>query len=344
MVKSGSNPASPAYVAILKAKQGELLAVQSTPPDNFIPLLEVIDPTKANSLQRAWPHSGHVAWLQSLNLDGLAGPDWAMLVRAMFDGLRAAGSAAVPVVTLDEPQDLHLVIRDATQVDARGLVVRVDCADALEEPPADLRLTVDATLTACGVVPSDCDLLLDAGLVDGAAAVQAGAAGAALDALPHIDAWRSIVVAFSGFPENVGDRVQPSSVASLPRTDAAAFNHLSARWTRGQLVFSDYAVGVPTYADVRWSPIPNIRYAVQDTWIVHRAATRSNPSPQYVQLAKDVAAASYFSGPTFSPGDRYIYDVAIGGDGPGNAGSYLKAAMSRHFHVVLESLATRGVP
>ncbi|MFJ1767839.1 hypothetical protein ACIOD2_46485 [Amycolatopsis sp. NPDC088138] len=344
MVAPASSPTTAAYVAVLKAKQGELLAVQSTPPDSFIPLLEIADPGKAAGLGRAWPHSAHVAWLQPVNLDGLAGNDWAVLVRTMFDELRATGAIVVPVVTLDEASELHLAIRDTVRADGRGLVVRVDCADALEEPPADLLVNVDATLTACGVQPADCDLVLDAGLVDGAAAVQAGAAGAALDALPHMPAWRNVVVTFSAFPANVSTHVQPSSVVSIPRIDAAAFNHLATRWTQRSLIFGDYAVGVPTYADVKWSPIPNIRYAVQDKWIVHRAMTKRNPSPQYIQLARDVSNASYFSGPAFSPGDSYIYDVANGADGPGNAGSYLKAAMSRHFHVVLDSLANRGAP
>lgn len=37
---------SATYIAILKAKRGELTAVGSTPPERFIPLLEVVEPTK----------------------------------------------------------------------------------------------------------------------------------------------------------------------------------------------------------------------------------------------------------------------------------------------------------
>lgn len=110
------------------------------------------------------------------------------------------------------------------------------------------------------------------------------------------------------------------------------------------MTYADYGVGVPTYADAPWAPIPNIRYALDGEWRVHRAHRRRNPSPQYVALAQALAAADYFAGADFSPGDAYIADVASGSGGPGNAGSYLRAAMSRHFHVVLESLATRGAP
>jgi hypothetical protein len=344
MVAPNTPAPKPSYVATLKSKQGELLAVQTTAPGNFIPLLEVIEPLKVSGIARGWPHSDHVAWVQPINLGGVDDQGWADLISGMFTGLRKAGSAVVPVVTLDETPETYLAVRDVIAADRRGMVLRLDCEDALEETPADLLAAVDGVLSSCGVTPTDCDLVLDAGLVDGGVAVQSGAAGAGLAALPHIKAWRNVVTAFSGFPDVVGDRVQPSRVAPIPRTDAAAFNHLSTRWTQTPLVFSDYAVGVPTYADVKWSPIPNIRYAVRGEWIIHRAATRLNPSPQYIQLARDVAASPYFAGAAFSPGDRYINDVATGADGPGNAGSYLKAAMSRHFHVVLDSLATYGAP
>lgn len=344
MVAPNASFSQPSYVAILKAKQGELLAVQTTPRENFIPLLEVIDPSKSAGIGRIWPHSDHVAWLQPIRLDGTDDQGWVDVVTGMFNGLRAIGSLVAPVVTLDDRPEIYQAIREVVATDQRGMVLRLDCEDALEETPDDLLAAVDELLGACDVVPADCDLVLDAGLVDGAAAVQSGAVSSALAALPHVTSWRNVVAAFSGFPNMVGDHVPPSSVVPVPRTDAAAFNQLSARWGQTQLTFGDYAVGVPTYTDVKWSPIPNIRYAVRGEWIIHRAATRLNPSPQYIQLARDVAASTYFAGPTASPGDRYINDVATGVDGPGNAGSYLRAAMSRHFHVVLESLAIHGAP
>lgn len=344
MVAPNSTVTAPSYVAVLKAKQGELLAIQTTPPDHFIPLLEVIEPARSAALSRAWPHSDHAIWIQPINFVGADAQEWADATTDLFSALRSAQTPAVPVVTLDETPESYAAIQAVISTDGLGLVLRLDCEEALDETPADLQATIDQVLSVCSVSTQEVDLVLDAGLVSGGVAVQSGAAGAALGALPHTTQWRNIAVAFSAFPELVGDRVSPSSVGSVPRSDAAAFNHLTSRWTQTQLIFADYGVGVPTYAEAKWSPIPNIRYAVSGEWIIHRAATKLNPSPQYIQLARDVAAAAYFSGASFSPGDRYINDVATGVDGPGNAGSYLKAAMSRHFHVVLDSLANHGAP
>lgn len=344
MVAPNTSLSTSTYVAILKAKQGELLALQTTPPDRFIPLLEVIEAGKSTAIARCWPRGGDVIWVQPLNYAGTEDDLWADATDELFAELRGAGTAAVPVLTLDETAESLAVLNGVVANDSRGMVLRLECEEVLEEDPPSLKIAIDAVLAAIGVSPVDVDLVLDAGLVSGGVAVQSGAASAALATLPYVSDWRSTVVAFSGFPELVGDVVAKSSVGAIPRTDAAAFNHLTSRWTTTPLVFADYGVGVPTYAEGGWSPIPNIRYAVRGEWMIHRAATKLDPSPQYVQLAKDLSTAPYFSGAGFSAGDAYIAAVATGGDGPGNAGSYLKAAMSRHFCVVLDSLATLGAP
>lgn len=333
-----------AYVALLKAKQGELLAIQSAAPAAFVPLLEVIDLAKAPSIVRGWPHHGHVVWVHALNFGEVDDRTWATRVTALFGDLRREGLSAVPVVTLAETDETYEAVAATVAQDGRGLVLRLDVEDVLNDSPAGLAAAIDEVMTRCGVGPHNTDVVLDIGLVAGAVAVQSGVASSALNALPHITQWRSLVTAFSGFPELVSDHIARSTVGSIARTDAAAFVHLTARWTGRSLTFGDYGVGVPTYADVKWSPIPNIRYARPGEWIVHRAATKIDPSPQYRGLARDLVAAPHFDTAAPSAGDRYIRDVASGAAGPGNAGSYLRAAMSRHIHVVLDSLATRGAP
>lgn len=333
-----------AYVAVLKAKQGELLAVQTTAPELFVPLLEVPAADKVAAVSRAWPHTDQVVWVHPLNVTGIDDDVWANEVERLLADLHTGETAAVPVVTSNEDAAVLDAVRAAIARDGRGLVIRLDCEDALETGREVLAAEIDDVLGACGVNATDCDLVIDAGLVDGGPAVQASVVSTVLASVPNPDDWRTIVVAFSAFPPAVGDIVARESVGSIPRVDAASFAQLLRTWNGRALTYADYGVGVPTYADVPFAPIPNIRYALNDEWRIHRARERRNPSPQYVSLARDVAAASYFAGAAFSPADAYIADVASGSDGPGNAMTYLRVAMSRHFHVVLASLATRGVP
>jgi hypothetical protein len=344
MVHVGAPLTDRMYVAVLKAKQGELLAIQSTNPESFVPLVEVPEASKASAVARVWQHTGNVIWVHPLNVTGTEESAWASEIEQIFKTLRDEDCAALPVITTNENTLVIEAARATVGCDSRGLVIRLDCEDALAAGPNGLASDIDDVLNGCKITSANCDLVVDAGLVDGGPAVQSSVASAVLTNLPSLSDWRSLVVAFSAFPEVVGNAVAPGTVGSIPRTDAASYAHLASTWSTRKLTFADYGVGVPTYADTPWAPIPNIRYALADEWKVHRAHRKRNPSPQYVALARDVVAANYFGGADFSPGDAYINDVANGSGGPGNAGSYLRAAMSRHFHVVLDSLATRGGP
>lgn len=320
------------------------MAAQATNSDHFVPLFELTDPSKVSAIERVWQANGGVAWIQPINFAGLGRQPWADSVQQVFQSLHSTGVQAVPVVTLDEDNETFAVISRISAEQGRGVVLRLDCEDVLEEDPAAFASRVDEVLTALNAKCALMDIVLDAGLVDGGVAVQANAAASALNAIPHLAEWRSLVVAFSAFPALVGEVAARNSVVAIPRSDASAFRALVSKWRQRVLTFADYGVGVPTYSDTPWAPIPNIRYATDNSWVIHRANEKRNPSPQYIQLATQVVASPEYRGPNFSEGDKFLNDVAAGVGGPGNAGSYLRVAMSHHFAVVLDSLATSGAP
>lgn len=221
MVHVGTALSSVTYVAVLKAKQGELLAIQSTSPESFVPLVELPASTKALAVARAWPSTDHVIWVHPLNVTGIDEAAWASDIEETFEILAQEGRTAVPVVTTNEDVSVLDVVRAVVVRDKRGLVVRLDCEDALEAGRGGLTSDIDDVLNSCGAAADNCDLVIDAGLVDGGPAVQASVVAAVLSNLPYLDEWRSLVVAFSAFPEVVGNIVAPGTVGSIPRTDAA---------------------------------------------------------------------------------------------------------------------------
>ncbi len=221
-------------------------------------------------------------------------------------------------------------------------MLRLDVEDILDDA-IDTNADVQTTLEQLGLDPESVDLVIDAGLLEGAVPVQAAVAGQCIGRIVDIERWRNVVVAFSAFPTPLSAVVPVSSVRAVPRSDATAFL-ATRRLTERSIVFSDYTLGSPNYDSVPFTPIPNIRYASGAEWIIHRAAERKGPGPQFRQLAKDVVGAAYFSGAAFSPGDQQIADVATGASGPGNPTTHLRAGISRHIHVVLERLATLGEP
>lgn len=332
-----------AYVCVMKCKQAELDAIDGVPADRFVPLLEVPGSTKAGAIARKW-WEYEIIWVQPVNLSGDDDADFADDITELFQQLRDSGRYAVPVALLDESAESVAALSAIVAEDGRGLVLRLDAEDLVVTPPSDVLADIDDFLNAYNVQPADCDLVLDASLVRDSVAARVATAESALTALPYLGGWRNLVVALSAFPTDLGAHMGKNTVQGFSRADRAAYMSLVARGIARTPVYADFGVGQPTYADVAFSPIPNIKYTDVAEWQVHRGATRTNPSPQYVQLATDVAAAPYFRGAPFSRGDAYITDVASRVDGPGNATTYLRAAMSHHIEHVLDRLSTHGEP
>lgn len=332
---------SDAYVPILKGKAAELGAVSTAPRERLVPLLEFIDPLKAPaSLIKAWSTVEDAVWVQLINFEGVSDQQFGQQITDVFDQLRDE-VCAVPVITTTEESDTLAAIADAITEDARGAVLRIDVEDLIDsevDAAADIASTIEQLSTSSAEVV----LVVDGGTLTGTPTIQATVATQALRML-QIDAWRSVVMSFSAFPEQLGKVAAANTVTAIPRADAAAFTIVRST-TELPLVYGDYAVGTPVYGAAPFAPIPNIRYAAGCDWQIHRAKTRKSPSSQYIALANDVVRAPYYDGASFSPGDSQISDVASGTGGPGNATTHLRAATSRHLHLVLSRLANLGAP
>ncbi|QHC67413.1 hypothetical protein GSU68_13125 [Rathayibacter sp. VKM Ac-2759] len=341
MVSPNTSLPADTYVPILKGKRAELDAVSGAPSDRLVPLFEFLDPALTKDLlARAWANPSDVVWIQILNADGVEDAAFASSLTDLFASLRP-DYLAVPVLTTTEEPNTLAAIAAIAATDGRGVSLRIDVEELVDEN-VNSSADINATLDGLALTVADVDLVLDAGLISGSATIRAAVVSQAIRELPETG-WRSIVVSFSAFPPAVGEVVPKGTVVALPRTDAAAFVALR-RSTDLELVYSDYAIGVPTYAAAAFTPIPNMKYASDNEWFVHRGTERRNPAPQYRALARAIVAATYYSGTAFSPGDQQISDVATETSGPGNATTHLRIAMSRHLHVVLSRLATLGAP
>jgi hypothetical protein len=343
MVATGAALGADAYVCILKSKQAELDAIDGVPTDSFVPLMEVTGSDKAAAIARKWA-AGELIWIQPVNLKGADDVVFAADIAAIFAALRVAGIAAVPTAFLDDTPETSAALAAAVATDGHGAVLRLDAEDLVTTPPAATRSDIDDFLRYYGIEPEECDLVLDASLVRDSVAARVATLESAMAAVPHLSDWRSLVVAQSAFPTDLGAQMGKDTVQAFPRADRAAYLTLGTRGPARMPTYADFGVGQPTYADIAFSPIPSIKYTDVSDWQVHRGAQRSNPSPQYISLATGVSRAAYFRGAGFSRGDAYIDNVAKRVDGPGNATTYLRAAMSHHIHHVLDRFASHGEP
>lgn len=291
-------------------------------------------------LSKAWGTEDDAVWVQFLNFEGASDSDFGTQVTAVFDQMRGK-VCAVPVVTTTEEPATLAAIAGVIAKDQRGAVLRIDVEDLIDDD-VDTGDDIASTLHQLAIPPSQVALVVDGGTLTGSSTIQATVAERALRAITLND-WLSVVLSFSAFPGQLGDVAAKSSVTVIPRTDAASFTAVRNN-TDYPLIYGDYAVGTPGYGAAPFAPIPNIRYAAGRDWHVHRAKERKSPSPQYIALAQDIVSATYYGGPSFSPGDQQINDVAKRFAGPGNATTHLRAATSRHLHLVLSRLASLGAP
>lgn len=333
------------YVPVLKAKMGELGAVGLLPVrDRIVPLLEVYEPSRQGvAIVPAWPDDSNVLLVHVLNGEDVDDDDFAALSEDLFVRLRTACVKAVPVITTDDPAVVIGAVARVVGVDGRGVALRIDVESAALASATAFAAEIDALLRAVGTTPLETDLIVDAGAVRDSLTARITTVEAVLRVVPHLRDWRNLVVAYSAFPETLASLAR-DAVTTLPREDALAFTTLIGRSLIRTPVYGDYAIGNPFYSDNPFTPIPNIRYAEGGSWQVHRAATVSNRSAQYISLATDVVNASYYAGPAASPGDAYLNRVAAGTDGPGTPMTYVRAGTSRHLACVLDRLATLGVP
>lgn len=330
-----------AYVPILKGKAAELGAVSTAPKERLVPLLEFIDPVKASSaLPKAWNTADGAVWVQMLNVEGINDPKFAGQIADFFDRVREK-VCAVPVVTTTETPDTFSAIASVIAKDGRGVILRIDVEDLIDSE-VNTADDITAVLEQLNIASSQVALVVDGGTLTGSQTIQATLAIQALSAL-NLREWMSVVLSFSAFPEELGKVAARNSVTPIPRVDAKTFVTVRNKM-EGSLIYGDYAVGTPRYGSAPFAPIPNIRYATNDAWQVHRGGKRSSPSTQYVALAKDIVNASYYGGKNFSPADQKLNDVASKVGGPGNATIHLRIAASRHLHLVLWRLANLGAP
>ena len=347
MVAPNSSMSKRDYVPILKAKQGELTALAQEPAathEALAPLIEIRETSKqVSQLARAWNDPENIIFVHPLGLD-YEEREWAELVREAYAELRSADLVFVPVLTTDDGPAVIAVTADAVRIDRRGLAIRLDGESVALARVATLAADLSSLLSAVRVAEHLCDIVLDLGLVRDSTAASVTTAEAALRTLPKLTHWRNVIVAFSAFPQVLGEVVAAGTTVPIPRDDAAAFASLAGRSPDLALVYADYAIGTPFYQEMPWSPVPAIRYASGPYWYVHRGTSRANRSPQYRQLAQALSAAPHFAAGTLTPGDHYIQGVASGASGPGNPTTYVTAGTSRHLGCVIDRLATLGEP
>lgn len=342
------------YMPILRWKRGEQQALQLlTTPDKLAtrPLLEVMsealedDDTDASydklvkQLNKAWGSQSPVC----LELGAFD----AVVIAEIFDRARAADILAVPVTGVCRDAAHYAAVAAVARTDRRGVLLRVTPDEIAEVAFAQ---DMDTALTALRLKPSDVDVLVDAGFthvtpqmnVTSQTFLAVGLVSNVLGLKP----WRSVTYAASAFPDSLASI---TGSGTLPRAEWTIWKNVAARLgAQGNIIFGDYAVAHPIYSPVSYAGAANIRYTLEDVWLILRGRKVTGPQyggfGQYVTLAQALVTSPNYSGPTFSWGDEYISECAAGTVSTGNMTTWRAVATNHHITFVLRQLASLRAP
>lgn len=162
---------------------------------------------------------------------------------------------------------------------------------------------------------------------------------------------RRIVITGSSIPSSISEVVGTNEAKTFERLEKQLWSTFSSKCSldKSLINFGDYGTVSPEYSDIDLSPemfpnvaTPKIIYTSDKTYFVVRGgAFKTHPLGyrQYYTLAKIVASQSFFRGPVFSSGDKYIHERSCGNGTSGSPGSWVKVVVNSHLSFVGHELS-----
>jgi hypothetical protein len=251
---------------------------------------------------------------------------------------RTRGLALIPVTGLHRDSHYQSAVTSVISTDHRGACIRIHPADIQSsEFPENL----SRLLSLVGLEMEETDFLLDYQVW------QQGAPTVATlgNLIPEIDRWRTFTTASGAFPRDLtGFTIGQHS---LPRFDWMGWRRQVSTGPipRRLPTFSDYTIQhadfaePPEYANFSAS----IRYTSDDYWVIMRGeSVFQDNGPGFAQWpanAQLLSARSDYCGPSFSFGDKYIYQMGAQALSTGNAETWLRAGVNHHMVFTARQIA-----
>ena len=350
------------YVPVLRWRMGEYQALEKLSDDRkdaVVPLFEILPPdydfeqrkpkkdidehlkTFGDRLLKKWGE--RPALLDAGRLDPtMRMRDGRHPLVALFDAASALGLRLTPVTTLERDATYQAAVKQIDDMNLGGAVLRCSLAEALDP---DFDANVAALLAQLTIGPGAIDLVLDLEtpafkphdfLVN---VVVAALTGASIFAIA-----RSVTILATSFPESLADFTRP--IQRITRLEWQLYKAVLAALPGGtrRPGFGDYGVAALTFAqgDMRFMRgSPNVRYAVDDGWLIARTKRKPGGSNQaYPALCGSITSAAEYLGSTYSAGSRYIAQCQVGAVSRGNPTTWKWVGTNHHITKVVDDLAS----
>lgn len=351
------------YVPILLTKAGELQALRhatSAIKDRFTPLFTV--PHVSWSYETDdWAESveSHLGDLPA-DLAQAWGPRPALVDLLLIDNDTAmpdgrhplswltgeAATRGLPLIPVVSPSRSASYRAAAAAVHARdglGVGLRLQVHEwPINTPPDEL----DNLLSDLGIAPGDADVILDLAGQTGALALTV--LRQQLAALPHLQEWRSLIVASGGMPE---DMPTGSGIHVVARNDWELYRQMrSSPLLLREPTFSDYAISslvpLPDLDPKLMSLSATLRYTSGDNWLIAKGGLFKGPGGTSQAggamhpVALNLRAHASYLGAQHCSCEKWLEGVVTGALSGGSPMVWRRHGTLHHLVVVGEQLAT----
>ncbi|WP_405092664.1 beta family protein [Micromonospora sp. NBC_01392] len=325
----GGWPPDPVYRPVLAGRRGEweaLTHLDDTAAALLAPIVDVPadEPGPVEALRRL-----PATLLPAVDVSAL--PD-----TPEHDPVRW-GVPLMPVIGLAESDRRLGAHGAAARAGAGRAVVRLRIGPDRVGPDA-ATAAAERVWRSTGLVPEQCDLLLDAGDVCCLADVRLAeprVRRAAQWARRH--AWRTVTVAAGGMPPALS-RLPVDEPVRLDRYDWLLWQRLADL----RLGYADYGVGCAVRdADAPGDRLPTLRWADDGAWWIYRWCRRGGRGDERLaDLCRTLVAAPHWpaAGSGFSWGDHEVLRRARRGAGAGSPANWIAWSTSHHLAHVLAAL------
>ncbi|WP_025828524.1 beta family protein [Acetobacter okinawensis] len=349
------------YVPLLRWRQGEyeaLFRLGSAQKDSILPLIEVLKPDydfeqrrpKRNldehlklfgkRLDMKW--NGLPALIDTSRLDPADRmADGRHPLAFIFDEARTVGAPLIPVTGLGRDVAYQTAVGAIAGADDRGAALRCSLAEALDP---DFDNHIQGLLGTIGVHWTKLDIIIDLETPAFDPMPQlVNIIIAALSSATIFNACRSVTLLATSFPDTLANMTSP--VQRFIRHEWILFKAVIAALPPGvrRPIFGDYGIAALTFAkgDMRFMrSSPNIRYTIDDAWIVARAKGGPRGSNlAYPVLCGLVTGSGAYLGSHFSAGSAYIANCQTGAATRGNPTTWKWVATNHHITKVLDDLS-----
>ncbi|UPK71421.1 beta family protein [Chitinophaga filiformis] len=333
------------YFPILKAKAGELKAIETLKPNeknSLSPVIELLPDSYDSVLTRltaSWPFNNNQILIDPAII--LETDSDTTELEELYTRLQEQNVNAIPVLRLNSDEDYISLVKDYINEYKSLFCIRITNDYA---KPRTFNALIASMIEDLQTSYDRCIILFDlAHSNDDNYQHLSNSAIANIKALKSIESFYQIVTASGSFPKDLS-QIPAKSEIQLERIEALIWNQINEEIDY-PIFYGDYGIKHPIYDPevMQFPSTASIKYTTKNSYYIFRGIKpKDHPdgNGQYILHCKSLVTKPEYDSPTFSWADNEINTYALKAvtDKPGNAETWVRIGHSRHISKLLTLL------